>query len=558
MLETSDFLEQALVEEGVITAEQLLHCRELITETGCRIDEAIETLGFADGKRIATTKAQLCEVPFADLTAFEVNLENCHRIPRNVADKYRVFPLFECQGVITVGMDDPLNLEAMDQVRRILKCEVDPVQCETKGLVELIDRAYSLAHREEEDDDDGEIKNEDEEAGPIVSAVNTLLADAVSSGASDIHINPDQNELHIRFRIDGALQKRQGPPLSMHAKIVQRLKVMSGLDLTQTRRPQDGKFRFERHGNSVDVRVSVIPTITGENVVLRLLNNRVAFTEFTNLGMPTDIVDRLQAILAQPYGMLLATGPTGSGKTTTLYTAIARLNTHDRNIITIEDPVEIRLPLVRQIQINHSIGLDFANVLRSVLRQDPDVILVGEIRDPETASIALQSSLTGHFVLSTLHTNDAAGTVTRLRDYGLPSFIINSALLGVIAQRLVRQVCPHCAEPATYEPWLLQQFRITDPTPLRSGDGCSHCNRTGYIGRLGVYELLTFTDKVRAAVSSEGDGDAIRAAAQSDGMRLMWEDGVEKVMQGMTSLEEVAKLVSTYQINSGSELRRSA
>src|SRR6185503_13155154 len=322
--------------------------------------------------------------------------------------------------------------------------------CERQLLRSLIGRAYSLGHVQVESTS---VETEsrpgvDENSQPVVAAVNQLLADAAHERASDVHINPDERELRIRFRIDGVLHSKQGPSLSMHSGIVQRLKVMSNLDLTQSRRPQDGKFRFRHEGQTIDVRLSTLPTVCGENVVLRLLSSTQTIHDFHELGIPVAMATEFSALLEQPYGMILVTGPTGSGKTTTLYAALNRLNDPSSNIMTIEDPVEIRMPLVRQIQVHTEIGMTFASALRSILRQDPDVVLVGEIRDAETAAIALQAALTGHLVLSTVHTNDAVGAVARLRDFGLPSFVINSAVLGVLAQRLVRRVCPECTMPA--------------------------------------------------------------------------------------------------------------
>ncbi|MAE65422.1 MAG: type II secretion system protein GspE [Phycisphaeraceae bacterium] len=550
MLENAEFLERALLEEGLIDEEQLRQSRELALEVGCSIDEAIETLKYVEGRRIALTKAQIFEVPYVDLRQLQIHFPNCQHLPYDVADRFLVFPIFMVDGLITLGTSDPLNLTALDQVRQIVKCDVDTVQCETKLLRELINRAYSLSNHSAAADVDLAAQEdgvEVEQTGQIISAVNTLLADAIDAGASDVHVNPDQNELHIRLRIDGMLHKTQGPPLNMHPKIVQRLKVMAQLDLTQTRRPQDGKIRFEHNDRRIDVRVSIIPTITGENVVLRLLNNNTAILSFEDLGFAPDIITTIEQVISRPHGMLLVTGPTGSGKTTTLYTAIAKMNRPDRNIITIEDPVEIRLPLIRQVQINHEIGLTFAGALRSVLRQDPDMILVGEVRDEETASIALQASLTGHFVLSTLHTNDAAGSVARLLDFGLPPFVINSAVLGVVAQRLVRRVCGHCAGPAEPDVRLLSQFGLHSAAGLLAGTGCTKCMQTGHHGRVGVYEMLAFTPLIEQVVGNGGTHDEIRDAAISEGMELMWKDALAKARRGLTTLGEVEKLVSVIE-----------
>ncbi|NIO59304.1 MAG: type II secretion system protein GspE, partial [Acidobacteria bacterium] len=310
--------------------------------------------------------------------------------------------------------------------------------------------------------------------------------------------------------------------------------------LTQTRRPQDGKFRFVHNGEPVDVRMSTLPTVCGENVVLRLLTNREIILDFHELGVPPAMVEDLEEILTRPYGMLLVTGPTGCGKTTTLYTVLQQLNEPSRNIMTIEDPVEIRLPYLRQIQVHSEIGLTFASALRSIVRQDPDVILVGEIRDNETATIALQAALTGHMVLATLHTNDAPGAVARLRDYNLPAFVINSAVLGVIAQRLVRRVCPHCAGTARVDELLRHRFGLeqSEAEDFVSGRGCPRCGQTGYRGRLGLYELLKFTQPIQTLVEQGGSTKKIRERAVREGMHQMWQDGVEKARMGQTTLEE--------------------
>jgi type IV pilus assembly protein PilB len=379
-------------------------------------------------------------------------------------------------------MDNPLDLEATDQVRQIVKCEVDAVLCEREELRAVIARAYSLTHAHQEKTrpvEQAPKPEQDIDSQPVVAAVNQMLADAASHHASDIHINPDEHALHLRYRVDGVLLVKQGPPISMHGGIVQRLKVMANLDLTQTRRPQDGKFRFRHEGKLIDVRVSIMPTVCGENVVMRLLTSTQTIHDFHELGMPGAMAAELDELINQPYGMVLVSGPTGSGKTTTLYAALSKLNDPSHNVMTIEDPVEIRLPLVRQIQVHPEIGLTFATALRSILRQDPDVVLVGEIRDADTATIALQAALTGHLVLSTVHTNDAVGAIARLRDFGLPSFVINSALLGVVAQRLVRRVCTQCAAPDQIDELTRKRFHIDHNIHgFLRGKGCGRCAQT--------------------------------------------------------------------------------
>lgn len=552
------FLERALQREGFVSAERLEEVRRHARSNDVDLVDALTATETLTARDIALVKADLCETPYVNLADYEPNLENTRLVPRTLAEHHRVFPLFVLDDVLTLAMDDPLDLEAADQIRRVTRREVDVVLAEREQLRLLISRAYSLTSFGSEKEVGGPTVGDEAESNasePVVAAVNELLADAIEHRASDVHLNPDEHELRIRLRVDGVLHERQGPPLSMHPALVQRLKVMAHLDLTQTRRPQDGKFRF-RHGNQcIDVRLSTLPTVGGENVVMRLLAQNQSVLDFQDLGMHAAQIEAMERMLSRPYGMLLSTGPTGSGKTTSLYAALNRLNDPSRNIMTIEDPVEIRLPYVRQIQVNHEINLTFATALRSILRQDPDVVLVGEIRDGETASIALQAALTGHLVLSTLHTNDAAGSVDRLRDYGLPPFVINSAVLGVLAQRLVRQNCSYCAAPYTPDELLRSHFKLDDAdmTTFKAGRGCSRCRQTGYRGRVGLFEMLEFQPAVQRVIERGGSVQQMREQAMQAGMRLLWQDGLHKVQLGRTTLEEVARVASVTYIADESE-----
>jgi type IV pilus assembly protein PilB len=547
------FLQRALIEEGLLTNEQLEAARRHGVENDVDLVDALVQMELLSSREIALVKADVCEAPYVALTDYETFYHNTTIVPRAIAERYCAFPLFMIDGVLTLAMDDPLNLEATDQIRQIAKCEVDAVLSDREQIRALIARAYSLGYARasgvpeaQEIELEGDI---DDSSRPVVAAVNQMLADAMQHHASDIHINPDEHELHLRYRVDGVLHERQGPPLSMHAGIVQRLKVMAHLDLTQTRRPQDGKFRFRHIGANVDVRMSTIPTVCGENVVLRLLTSNQTFVDFVDLGMPAPLATEFEETLATPHGMLLVTGPTGSGKTTTLYTAIGKLNDPSRNVMTIEDPVEIRLSYVRQVQVNSEIGMTFARALRSMLRQDPDVVLVGEIRDTETATIALQAALTGHMVLSTLHTNDAVGSIARLRDFGLPSFVINSSVLGVMAQRLVRRICRHCVGSDPVDDLLAARFGLgPNPDGFVRGKGCGRCGQTGYRGRVGLFEFLRFTRDVNRLVEQGTSTDRIRNEAVQGGMRLMWQDGIEKARLGQTTIAEVAKVATMIEI----------
>ncbi|MDX2116706.1 MAG: GspE/PulE family protein [Planctomycetota bacterium] len=546
MRDAGHFLIRALLAEKLISEADVQRASEVASAKGSDPVDGLVTIGVISSRRVAIERAKLCEYPFVDLTHYDIDFHNTRLMPRNVAEKLIVFPLFCFEGVATVAMLDPLNLQAIDQVRQVLKGEIDPVICDAEQLRALIARAYSLSAASTNTGAAGDEQSErttgDE---PIVAAVNQILASAVELGASDIHINPDEAELVLRYRVDGVLQTLQGPQKSAHAGIVQRLKVLAQLDLTQTRRPQDGKFRFHpRSGAPVDVRLSIVPTIHGENVVMRLLRSSRSIGAVRDLMMPDEMMHQYEGLIAKPNGMILVTGPTGSGKTTTLFAALSQLNSPTRNIITIEDPVEIRLPLVRQVQVNSEIGLTFANALRSILRQDPDVVLVGEIRDNETAKIAAQAALTGHLVMSTLHTNDAVGTIARLRDFDVPTFAITNALLAAIAQRLVRRVCDACAESEVPEPQLMMELGLTNAMTIgmRRGCGCVKCGQTGFRGRVGVYEMLRMTAEVQHAVEHNASRSDLMAAAQRDGFRPMWRDGVEKACRGITSLSEVARL----------------
>ena len=540
-----DYVIAQLLEDGLVQEASARQAQRAGQSSGT-LEDLIES-GVVTARQVAIARASVCETPFVDLSWFEIDYLNAQLLPRALADKHTAFPLFVLDGQITVGMADPFDLRGVDRIRAVLKGDVRAVLCEPAELRRLIGRAYSMTagHGEslatvEGDGGDGEAGDE-----PIIVAVNQILASAVEENASDIHLGPDERQLHLRFRIDGALHSQQGPARSQHAALIQRLKVMASLDLTQTRRPQDGKFRFRHRGRGVDVRLSIIPTIWGENAVLRLLGTGTELRGFAELGFMPEATEAFERSIAEPHGMVLVTGPTGSGKTTTLYTALKRLNTPDRNVMTIEDPVEVQLPMIRQVQVNSEIGLNFASALRSILRQDPDVVLVGEIRDEETARIAVQAALTGHLVLTTLHTNDAPGAIARLRDLGCPGFAINAALLAVMAQRLVRKVCPDCVQPHAPDARTAILFGLEpgDSEGFARGNGCARCMGTGMRGRMVLSEVLS-SDAMLQRLVDDGAGTAeIRRAAIAAGMTPMWRDGLHKARMGATTLEQVMRAV---------------
>lgn len=544
MLDTSEFIIQALIESEKLTPADAKRLRDYIVEKNTGFDEAVIRSNIISPHDVAIAKATICEYPFVDLRQYDFDIRQSRALPKSMSERLRAFPIFIFGDIATFAMEDPLDLQAIDELRQTLKKQIDPVVCDAQQLRLLITRAYTLdtgAPDEHALDEEHALENSNE---PIVAAVNQILFSAAEMKASDIHINPDDKRLLLRYRVDGVLRTQRGPEMTMHEGLIQRLKVMAHLDVTQSRRPQDGKFRFKHNGVPLDVRLSIIPTIHGENAVMRLLSTASSIGQIKDLGMPINVSDAFSQMIHKPHGIVLVTGPTGSGKTTTLYTALNEINSPERNIMTIEDPVEIRLPLVRQVQANPEIGMTFASALRSMLRQDPDVILLGEIRDEETAKISVQSALTGHLVFSTLHTNDAIGAIPRLREFGVPSFAINNALLGVLAQRLVRRVCSGCAGPIAPDSSAFAELNIK-PDPNESfmmGVGCAKCMNMGYKGRIGVYELLCATSGVRELIEKGAGASEIYEQARSDGMRLMLEDGIEKARMGITSLDEVRKL----------------
>lgn len=550
MLDTSEFIIKALIESGDIGESEARRLREYVVENEVCFDEAVLRSNIVSPRQVALAKSMICEYPYVEIKSYDIDIRQSRCMPKSMSERLRAFPLFIFGDIATVAMEDPLDLQAIDELRQTLKRQIDPVVCDAQQLRMLITRAYTLdtgAAEVEDDSDDATIDNSNE---PVVAAVNQILFNAAEANASDIHINPEDKALMLRYRLDGVLQTQRGPDISMHEGLIQRLKVMAHLDVTQSRRPQDGKFRFKHNGVPIDVRLSIIPTIHGENAVMRLLSSASQIGQIKDLGMPIDVCDAFTQMISKPHGIVLVTGPTGSGKTTTLYTALNEINAPERNIMTIEDPVEIRLPLVRQVQVNSEIGMTFASALRSILRQDPDVILLGEIRDSETAKIAVQSALTGHLVFSTLHTNDAIGALPRLREFGVPPFAINNALLGVMAQRLVRRVCTDCSETYTPEQFELEELGIdaSGDAQFVQGKGCPKCMSLGYKGRLGVYELLCATSSIRALIDENAPATEIFRTARAEGMRLMLEDGVEKAKLGLTTIEEVRKLHATIDV----------
>jgi general secretion pathway protein E len=476
--------------------------------------------------------------------------------------RYRCVPLEAADGRVRLAMADPTDAATIEAVRAWTGLEPVPEVGEEADIVEAIERVYGsgsttvqkiledmgspggvevLTGPVEEDAD--HLRDLASEA-PVIRLVNLLITRAAEAGASDIHFEPFEDRLIVRNRVDGVLHEVDAPPKRLQAAIISRVKLMARMNIAERRLPQDGRIRVRVGDRSIDIRVSTVPTVYGESLVLRLLDRSRVFLDLATLGFVGEDFARFEKLIARPYGMLLVTGPTGSGKTTTLYAVLDRLNSPDKKIVTIEDPVEYQITGINQIQVHPKIGLTFAGGLRSIVRQDPDVILVGEIRDRETGDIAIQSALTGHLVFSTIHTNDAAGAVTRLEDMGVEAFLIASAVIGIMAQRLVRKVCPDCAVPAPPDAAVLAALGAegTDLSGYRVGGGCAACDRTGYRGRLGIFELLPMTDEIRTLVLAHASAGAIRAAAVRAGMRTMRRDGLEKAARGLTTPAEVLRV----------------
>jgi len=547
-------LGEMLIEEEAITPELLEKALVEQKRMGKRLGEVMISLGFVTEGKMAEILGNQLDIPFAALKDMAVDPEVVKIVPEALARKHRVLPLSIRGGELTIAMSDPLDVFAMDEIRRYAKVPVSPVVVTEKDLTRALDKYYRVTVAVEEvikDVSDALYAAEEDrtltlesmaDETPIVKLVNMVLTQAVRDRASDIHIEADMDTLRVRYRVDGILHEVMTPPKHMHAGLISRVKIMSGMDIAEKRVPQDGRFPVEIEGRLLDVRASTMPTLYGEKVVLRLLEKTEGLPPLTSIGFSEAALGQFSEMIRKPYGFLLATGPTGSGKTTTLYSALRGINTIEKNIITIEDPIEYNLKLINQVQVNPKAGLTFANGLRSILRQDPDIIMVGEIRDLETASIATHAALTGHLVLSTLHTNEASGAIARLIDMGVEPFLITSSLIGVVGQKLIRKVCPHCAEPYKDEPPIMSEIGIKGPVDLVKGKGCNECKFTGYYGREGLFELMIITEKIRRLIIQKASEGEIKAQAVSEGFVTLRQEGLRKAMKGITTIDEVLRV----------------
>ncbi|GBE14297.1 type II secretion system protein E [bacterium BMS3Abin14] len=559
----SERLSEALVERGLLTIAQAEEANLQMERMGTTLEEALLRLNTLGEAEILAILGDVSGVPFADDLSSRVRDEDVERrIPIQYARKHFLYPFVDAEtGEARVAVNQ-LDHEVLENVSVFLGAVVKPVLSTRRAISEAINLTYErssdsadmvienldngdLAIHAGEFDEPQDLLDSSDEA-PIISFVNSLLYEAVRRRASDIHIEPFEGDLSVRYRVDGVLHNVHSLPQRLHSSIISRVKVMADLDIAEKRLPQDGRIRIKIAGKDIDIRVSIVPTRFGERGVLRLLDRSQVLLGLEEIGMGPEHLSSMERIVHSSHGITLVTGPTGSGKTTTLYGALTRINSADRNIITVEDPVEYQLRGISQIQVNPKIDLTFANGLRSILRQDPNVIMVGEIRDLETAEIAIQASLTGHLVLSTLHTNDAAGAVTRLIDMGVEPFLVASSVTAILAQRLVRKICPHCVEQyAPLDEELAELGWSQDDIPegrLHQGAGCDQCLGTGYVGRTGIYELLLVTDRIKTAVLKNPDSGTVYRIAIEEGMRTIRQDGARKVLDGVTTVEEILRV----------------
>jgi type IV pilus assembly protein PilB len=561
----------ALVEDGLLSAKQVAELLEQQKKEGTRLLKLVTEKGYVGEMDLAVSMGRVLNVPPVNLGRANIPSDISDLLPRDVAANYRVCPVSRLENRLFLAMADPLNVLAIDDVKRITRLDIVPMIASERAITDKLHQIESAktgtmediiqdAEQQAAEEADGletvkEVSEEvnidqlsaGSEEAPVIKLANLIIVQAIKDRASDIHIEPFDKMVRLRYRIDGVLVDRTPPPKNLQVPLISRIKIMSSLDIAERRLPQDGRMRVKVNGRDYDMRVSMMPTVHGEKVVMRVLDKSNLSASMDKLGMDPDSFRRLASAVAAPHGLLLVTGPTGSGKTTTLYSALNELNSPDYNIITVEDPVEFQVPGINQVPVRKEIGLSFANALRSILRQDPDIVMIGEIRDTETAEIAIEAALTGHQVLSTMHCNDAAGAIARLDDMGIAPFLISSSLLLACAQRLVRRVCLGCKEPVTYPQQMYRDLGIPpgyfDGAQLFRGRGCERCNNTGYAGRMAIIEALTITDEIRKLVIARAPAMEIGNLAISQGMKTLRMVALEKVREGMTTLEQV--LVAT-------------
>ncbi|WP_130807165.1 GspE/PulE family protein [Senegalia massiliensis] len=557
MAKSSKRLGDLLTSVGKISHDQLEQALKSQKDTGKKLGEELVDKGYVTETDIIEVLEFQMGIPHVDLNKYFIEPDIVNLVPESLSKKYALIPIKKDRGKLIVAMSDPLNLFAIDDVKIATGLDVEPVISIKKDILDSIEQYYGKKSAEKAIEDlkdqynieltsdlDEKLLNEINNA-PVVRLVNSLIKQAISSKASDIHIEPYEDRIRIRFRIDGTLQEIMKPTKNTHSAIITRIKIISKMDIAERRVPQDGRVEMHIDSRNIDLRVSSLPTVYGEKIVIRILDRMNTIMTKKRLGFTKDNLNRFDKLLNYPNGILLVTGPTGSGKTTTLYAALQELNSVGKNIIALEDPVEYRLDGINQVQINTKSGLTFSSGLRSILRQDPDIIMVGEIRDEETARLAIRAAITGHLVISTMHTNDAASTVSRLVDMGIEPYLVASSVIGVIAQRLVRRICDNCKIEYISGKKEEDILSICEPVKLYKGTGCNKCYNTGYKGRISIHEILEANKQIRESINNNSSIDNLKEIARNSGMTSLYENNKDLVLKGITSIDELLKVSYT-------------
>jgi type IV pilus assembly protein PilB len=559
---TSEFVE-ILLRRSLVSPDQVTEADQYSRSNDVALGDALISLNYVTASDVSRAMAEYHNLDFINLDEVKIPEDIIELVPETIARENATLPLSLEGDALKVLLTDPLDVETIEKLRFILNRQIQIALAPRENILEAINRYYGQIDGESADsmlqeftdtaidftetEDNSDVDGDDEDStGPIVRLVHLMISEAVQLRASDIHIEPFEDRIRIRYRIDGRLIERDSPPRRLLGAILSRIKILGQMDIAERRRPQDGRIKITAGGKTLDLRVSVLPTNHGQSVVMRLLDPDNIKIGVRQLGLGEKDFRTFTELIKRPNGIVLVTGPTGSGKTTTLYAALNAMNRPDRKIITAEEPVEYYLPGVNQTEVRHDIGLDFARIIKSMLRQAPNIILVGEMRDHETASMGIQASLTGHLVFSTLHTNDAPSAISRLTDIGVPGYLVASSVIAVLAQRLVRVICDRCMQPLEYPPEVLKQAGLTAEmlagAKLMKGEGCNHCNRSGYRGRIAVYEIMRLTSTIRELIFQNASTAKIRDLAIEQGMTTLYQDGLQKVVDGITTLEEVYRV----------------
>lgn len=547
-------LGEILIDSGILTEQSLDKALELQKSLGLKLGEVLIKENFLNEQQILEAVKTQLDIPCIELNKINIRQDIINILPENLVRKYHVIPIDIINGQLMVAMDDPLNYYAIEDIRAVSGYITKTCLALKDSILENIDRYYgkskaveaiqdyskTYSHRKKADEENHE--DMDEVSAPVIRFINTIIENALLNGASDIHIEPQEKDMRVRFRIDGILREIMTADQEMIEAVVSRIKIMADMNIAEKRIPQDGKINYRLKGKNLDLRISTVNTMWGEKVVMRLLDKSSFAPSIAALGFEKEELDKMNRIISKPHGIILVCGPTGSGKTTTLYSILNELNNVEKNIITIEDPVEYNFKSINQMQVNAKIGFTFATGLRAILRQDPDIIMVGEIRDSETAEISVRSALTGHLVLSTIHTNNSIGTITRLEDMEIKPFLLSSTIVGVIAQRLVRKICPNCAEEYTSDKHDLQLLGLDKTVSLKQGKGCSLCNGSGYKGRTAIFEVLEITKELKMLIDGNATESEIEQCATKNGMVFLRKACLNKVLQGVTTIDEMLRV----------------